>query len=96
MLGAGPRLTGKENNLKKNNTSMGNKWEKVDTFERSPEKPPSSAVEFIILFVFALLDCLDMLNRTSTDQIAICSIALLCTNHNQHDYPNLPSRPLGM
>ena len=34
---------------------MGKKWDKVDAFESSPEKFPSSAIEFIILFV--LMHC---------------------------------------
>ena len=34
---------------------MGKIWEKVDTFESSPEKPPSSAIELTISFV--LMHC---------------------------------------
>ena len=76
MLGAGPRLTGKENNLKKNNTSMGNKWEKVDTFESSPENPIPQLFNWLFIRFNALLDCLDNLNSSS--RVGIC--------HSRHSW----------
>ena len=96
MLEAGPRLTENENNLKKNNTSMGKKWDKVDAFESSPEKFPSSAIEFIILFV--LMHCwIAWIMLTVHMQIELQFVHLdRFAPTNQLDYPNLPSRPLGM